>query len=278
MSRPEVQGACRNPQKPFKEILQGDFKQVTHYLLKDGCKRIYVIQGDIWVAQSCTTSIQVIDVEGKPKQEISGPFRAWSVKEAPWGDIVVASETGLHVLHSDGTVLYTICGDIFFDVAFFGEEIIGLNGPKGILQTYSRSGYGDWRHSGDIRASQDIGMSGNDCVVTSDSEIVFTMHGTSSAHYYKCLGKTGSRTECSPNPRVKIGPMVCGVDCTGAVLVADRGKKQFQVHETDGQWSVFKLDSLRGHDLFDLLYDPATYTIWVLSYKHGHYLTKLREL
>ena len=118
------------------------------------------IKGDIWVAVSemnPNNCIQVIDVEGNIKRDIRCAFEPFSVKQAPWGDIIVASDTGLHVLCCGGIVQSTICGDVFFDLSFFGEEVVALNGSREILQTYSRSDDGEWRHSGDIAASQGIG-------------------------------------------------------------------------------------------------------------------------
>ena len=74
-------------------------------------------------------------------------------------------------------------------------------------------------------------------------------------------------------------PFVCGVDFTGAVLVADYGNKTFQVHETDDQWSVVSVDPISSHKPRDLLYDADTDSIWVLKH-HGlsFYITKLERL
>ena len=117
----------------------------------------------------------------------------------------------------------------------FGEEIVGLNASKTILQSHRRSGDGQCRHSGDIGASQGIGYYEHDCVVTSRTNIIFTMWRNSKSHYYKCVGKTGQRMELNSSEQAMSWPFVCGVDSTGAVLVADCNNKTFQVHETDDQ-------------------------------------------
>ena len=44
------------------------------------------------------------------------------------GNIIVASDKGLHVLCPEGTVQSTICDDKFYDVCCFGDEIVSLNG------------------------------------------------------------------------------------------------------------------------------------------------------
>ena len=275
MRMAQKQTEYRSPERPFKDIFQGKFKQIEQISLLYGCNRMSVIQGDIWVAVFGDYCIHVIGLKERRKREIRFTFRPSSVKEAPWGDIFVASDTGLHVLCPDGTVQSTINSDTFFDVCFFGDEIVGLNGSKRILQTFSRSGDGGWRLSGGIKASEGIGSDNWDSVVTSGCEFLFTMPGNSPSHYYKCLGKTGQRMDFSSNLQKMSLPCVCGVDSTGAVLVADYNNKSFQIHETDDQWSVVSVDPIRTHRLLDFLYDGDTDTVWVLSQGDGAYLTQL---
>ena len=74
---------CRNPVIPFKEILQRKFKQNNQIQLKGRCRRISLIQGNIWAARCECKCIQVIDLEGKLKKEISFTFKPHSVREAP---------------------------------------------------------------------------------------------------------------------------------------------------------------------------------------------------
>ena len=184
------------------------------------------------------------------------------------------------MLCPNGTVQSTICGDTFYDVCFFGDEIIGLNGTERILQTYSRSGDGKWTHSGDIGASQGIGYRCEDCVVTSEKDIVFTMRTQNRSHYCKSVGKTGQRLEFSSNQLVRDVPNVCGVDSTGAVLLADGDNKNFLVHERDDQWSVFSIEPVELDDPLDFLYDAETDTVWVLTLEATYcfYLTKLARI
>ena len=251
--RAQQQTACRNPDKSFKEISQGKFKQSKQIKLKDDCKRISFIGGHIWAAVCGAKCIQVIDVDGNSKREISYPFEPYSVKQAPWGEIIMATHKGLHILCPDGTVESTICSDKFYDVCFWGDEIVGLNSSKKIMQTYRRSGDREWRHSGDIMASQGIGSRFIDCAVTSESEIVFTMRHKSVSHFFKCVGKIGQRMEFSSSHQVLEFPFVCGVDSTGAVLVADHYNKTFQVHDTDDQWSVWTPSAHTGHLIFSMM-------------------------
>ena len=275
-----LKNQCRNPEKPFKEILQGKFK-LSKQIKLHKCKRMVFIEGEIWVADFGTKCIKVIDVEGNTRSEISCSFTPYSVKQAPWGDILLASHNGLHILSPDGTVKATISEDVFYDVCFFGEEVVGLNSSKEILQTYSRSGDGEWRHSGDIGASEEIGtIYITDSVVTRDSEIFFTAHGVSLLHYYKCVGKTGQKMEFSSSQQGMSWPIVSGVDSTGAVLVSDYLNQSFQIHETDDQWSVVSLEPISSHWPLDLLYDTDTDTLWVLTRDESnvHYLSKIEKV
>ena len=277
MLQGKLEANWRNPKKPFKDILEGDFKQNKEIKLKHWCKRISFIRGDIWAAVDGANCIQVIDIEGNIRREIDCSFKPYSVKQAPWGEIIAASPTGLHLLFPDGTVQSTICGDAFSDVSFFGEEIIGLNISKRVLQTYSRSGDGVWRHSGDIGASKGIGSHACDSVVTSDNEIVFNMWGNSTSHYYKCVGKTGQRMDFSSRKQAMNMPFVCGVDSTGAVLVAGFHTQTIQIHGRDDQWSVIRIDPISSHLPRDFLYDADTDTVWVLTWKKGCFLMKLER-
>ena len=79
------------------------------------------------------------------------------------------------------------------------------------------------------------------------------MTGVSRSHYYKCEGKTGQIIEFSFSQQVMNLPFVCGVDSTGAVLVADHRNKNFQVHGRDGQWSVWSLLSHTIHMTFFMI-------------------------
>ena len=267
------------PEKPFKAILQGKFKLSKQIELKKLCLRISFIQGDIWGALYLDNCILVINLKGNTKREIKCLFEPYSVKEAPWGDIIVAGNPGLYMLSPVGTVQSTICGDTFCYVCFLGEEIVGINNSKKVLQTYSRSVDGHWRHSGDIEESRGIGSCICDSVVTSKNE-VFTMWGRSRSHYYKCVGKTGQRMEFSSSKQVMDWPFVCGVDSTGVVLVADHHNKTFQIHETDGQWSEVRMESIRSHCPFNFLYHSDTNTVWVVTEDDNgsFYLTKLERL
>ena len=254
--RAKKQANYRNPEKPFKDILRGKFEQIKQIRLKGWCKRMSFIKGDIWVAVPDKGCIQVIDVGGSRKGEISCAFKPYSVKESLWGDIIVASDLGLHALFPDGTVKYTISDDKFYDVGFYVEEIVALNASKEILQTYQRAGDGEWRHSGDITASEGVGsvdMGSWDSVVTRRSEISFTMLDRSKSHYYKCVGKTGQRIEFDYSQQVMNWPLVCGVDSISAVLVADYSNKNFRVHERNDQWSVVNIGPISSNAPLDFV-------------------------
>ena len=177
----------------------------------------------------------------------------------------MASSTGLHILCSEGTVQSTICNDTFYDVGFFGEDIVGLNSSKKILQTYGKLGDGNWKHSSDIGAPQGIGSSEVDSLVTSDGEVVFTMCGTNCSKYYKCQGKTGQRMEFGSTEEAMRYPFVCGVDSTGAVLVADHYNKKFQIHESGDKCSVVVIEPTSSHCQYSFLYDAGRETAWAFS-------------
>ena len=83
-----------------------------------------LIEGDIWAAVPSAKCIQVIDEEGNIKREISCKYKPYSVKKAPWGDITVASNRGLHIVCPDGTVQSTICGDAFYDVCSLERKLL----------------------------------------------------------------------------------------------------------------------------------------------------------
>ena len=84
--------------------------------------------------------------------------------------------------------------------------------------------------------------------------------------------------ELSSSEQAMIGAYVCGLDYTGAILVADSNNKRFQIHETD-QWSVVNMDPISSHKPRDFVYDADTDTVWVLSKdKTRFYLSKLEIL
>ena len=62
-------------------------------------------------------------------------------------------------------------------------------------------------------------------------------------------------------------PFVCGVDSTGAVLVADSKNKKFQVYDTNDQWHMVTMDPISSHQPRDFLYDEDRDTVWVLTWK-----------
>ena len=91
--RAQEQNNYRNPEKPFKDILEGNFEESQQTKLKNWCKRMSPIHGDIWVAVSNAKCIQVIDREGHIR-DITCTFQPYLVIEAPWGDIIAGTTTG----------------------------------------------------------------------------------------------------------------------------------------------------------------------------------------
>ena len=100
----------------------------------------------------------------------------------------------------------------------------------------------------------------------------------SSADYHKCVGKTGQRVDFSSSEDTVRYLCVCGMDSTGAVLVADQGNRNFKVHMSDDQWSVVSMEPLPSHRPLDVLCDADTGNVWTLTCCNGCFLTKLDKL
>ena len=259
----------RNPDMPFKEMLKRDFKIDKEVPLKGRCTRISMVCGDIWAAISDKNCIQVIDIDGNVKHDIACAFQPYSVKEAPWGDIIVAGTTGLFCMLPDGKIDVTISNDSFCDLSFFEDEILGLNRTKQILQSFCKSDDGKWKHNGDIEGSQGTGKYSEESVVTSEQNVIFTMNGINTSKFYSCKGKTGKRLDFSSNLQPMSYPFVCGVDSTDGVLVADCSNEQFQLLDAVQTWSVFKTPCIALQNPFDFLYHAESDKICVLLFNNG---------
>ena len=266
---------CRNPSRPFKEILNRKFKIYKEVELNGGCTRISIVRRDIWAAVSDNYCIQVIDIDGNVKHDIACKFTPYSAKEAPWGDIIVAGSTGLFVMLPDGKIDVTISNDSFCDLSFFEDEVLGINTTKQIIQSFCKSNCGKWEHNGDVEGSQGTGKYTEDSVATSEQHVIFTMSGRNNSQFYICKGKTGKRFVFSSSLQTMHYPYVCGIDCTCGVLVADHGNKQFQLIDKDKTWSAFKIPCIDSWCPFDLIYHVESGDIWVLVSGHSSSLYKL---
>ena len=265
----------RIPDVPFKEILNKNFKIDKEVKLKGRCTRMSMVCGDIWAPIPDGKCIQVIDLDGNIKHDIACTFQPYSVKEAPWGEIIVAAASGLFVMFPDGKVDATISNDSFCDVSFHDDEIIGLNRTKKVLQSFCKSDAEEWKYSGDIESSEGTGSYSEESVVVSEQNVVFTMNGKSSSHFHICEGKTGGRLNFTSNQQAMKTPYVCGVDFTGGVLVADCNNKQFQLFDADKTWSVFKIPCISAYHPFDFLYDAETDKIVVLLHPNTVKILKM---
>ena len=265
----------RIPDVPFKEILNRNFEIDKEVKLKGRCTRMSVVCGDIWAPIPGGKCIQVIDLDGNIKPEIACAFQPYSVKEAPWGDIFVATTSGLFVMLPDGKIDATISNDSFCDVSFFGDEILGLNRTKKTLQSFCKSDMNEWKYSGDIEASQGTGSYKEDSVVIGDQDVIFTMNGKNTSQFHTCKGKTGKRLDFTSSQMSMIYPYVCGIDSTGCVLVADCNNKQFQLLDAGKTWSVIKILCIASQNPFDFLYHAESDKICVLIYNNGLSVLKI---
>ena len=260
---------------PFKEIFKNGLVKTAELELSGTCYRMSMIQGEIWAAIRSGNCIQVIGTDGTVKNAIQCEFKPCAVEEAMCGDIVVASDTGLHVILPNGTIKSTISQDHFTGLTLYGDNMYAINRSHVILQRFSK--LDEWQHVGDVEGSEQTGAHTDDTVLANETGAIFTIYNIDSSQYYFYDKDTKSITKYKSCKESLSYPFLCTTDSTGAVLVANY-RKTFQVHETGDEWSLFRIDCLTGKYPYDFIYDEQTDAMWILTnYQSLQKLEKLQS-
>ena len=260
----------------FSEFFSQDFKKTTSIKLPDRCRRIEIIDENIW-APLQTKNINIYNKTGQHVNTIAIQ-KPVSVRQAFNGDVFIACQIGLYILKKESeNVPSKISEGTFSDVCSFEDKVYALNMSGRKILEYAISqdrsnGKNVWKVSQEFNL--DTYQAGNrylDGIVVSyvENSLVFFISSWSrniiyqyniNAQLVKTL--TGDLNEV----------FVCGIDMNGSMLVADVGRNSLKILEpSNSTWHTTKLKG--GSYLYDA-YQDGDNSFWLVTMNGNTTITK----
>lgn len=190
-------------------------KPIDTYSLSDRCTRMSLINRMIWCPIPIKHEIEVFSLSGSysvidMRNKVQNPR---AVQQAANGDILLASDSGIHLLRHDGSIAEQLTTGKFSDISTDGDIAVALNYNTSEVYTFRLEG-NDWTQeykfttcrSFDNREFTILCDNENHCVYLSDSTSVTRYSMTGVEEKYIC----GLRF-----------PFLCHIGEEGQVILAD---------------------------------------------------------
>lgn len=234
--------------------------------LSSRCTRIGLVNNDIWCPFPDNHQIEIFSTSGETNGKIDMTNNIEcprSVQQAATGDILLASDSGIHKLNDDGSISNEVTQGKFSDISIDSDMFVALQYDTSEVWVFYFDG-NKWKNA--FKFHTDVQFIEPDHTIRCDIEnqCVF-IAGSDCVKKYRLTGDEMANFDGFS------WPFLCYRDEKGVILVADSGNKQFKCITED----TCKMVSEVPYSPYCCVYD-SHHQIWVVNNYEGNSLTKYK--
>lgn len=224
----------------LKSLKAASSQEILCKKVKGDCFTLSVVNGNIWAPVSGDNTITVLDGEGGQAESIVfEDINPICVVQIGPTEVFIGSFQGLHVAHTDGTVMYKVCGECIHDVCLISHDTaIAYGGSNNSVLTCKYIG-NRWNYTSHFNTKPSECYSS----IAYHDGTLFISDGKDQICRYNLAGvflDNLPQVSDVKGPSVLKFPKVCGIDSEGRLLISDRGNQRVLVYSSSAGGPVWK--------------------------------------